>query len=399
MRYRIYEEFFKDVEKKLKRVGKKCERCGNPFTFEIVGTEIKEITDEETMQTSYYKFIIVEVEGTAKIDDYEFIAVLENHKHGNVIRRINNDIEIPNRFKTTDNICEHCNSKRRRNELYIIRNTKTNEFKQVGSNCLMLYTNGLNAEYITGYIDGITELEEFDGFIGGGGKIYYSVEDVIKYSIGMIDKMGYFNSNSNCPTKYLVSCMLDYKYGIEEANKLLKRHRFNVELNKEDFTKEDTEDKTNKIIEYYLGLENNSDFINNVQVILKEKYVEPQNLGFICYIPQGYYKHIKNEIQRAEQKLVNEKSEYFGELGKRYKAEKVCEAEYVTWYETMYGITNIYKFILENGNILVWKTSNCYSDEELNKCEEITFTVKDHKEYKGTKQTEVTRCKLNIKEN
>ena len=398
MQYRIYEDFFKDVEKTLNRIGKKCAKHGNPFTFEVVGTEIQEIEDEKTMKTNYYKFIIVEVEGTAKVDDYEFVAVLENHNHGNIIRKINNDIEIPNRFKFTDNICEHCNSKRRRNELYIIRNIKTGEFKQVGSNCLMLYTNGLNAEYIASYINGITELEEFDGFIGGGERVYYSVEDVIRYSIGAIDKIGYFNANSSFPTKSLVSCIMSSMCGIEEVNKILNRNHFNVEFNKKDFTKEDIEDKIDKVIEYYLSLENNNDFINNVQVILKEKYVEPHNLGFICYLPQGYYKHIKNEIQRAEQNLINKKSEYFGEIGKRYKAEKVYEAECITWYETMYGIINIYKFVLENGNILIWKTSNCYCDDELKNCEEITFTIKDHKEYKGTKQTEVTRCKLNIKE-
>jgi hypothetical protein len=153
MQYNIYEDYFVDIEKKLKRIGKKCEKHGNPFVFNVVGTEIKEVVDKETKEKRYYKFIVVEVEGTAKINDYECVAVLENHEFGNVIRRINTEIEIPERFLNTDNYCEHCNSKRPRKELYIIHNVKTDEFKQVGSSCLMLYTNGLNAEYVASYIN------------------------------------------------------------------------------------------------------------------------------------------------------------------------------------------------------------------------------------------------------
>ena len=35
-----------------------------------------------------------------------------------------------------------------------------------------------------------------------------------------------------------------------------------------------------------------------------------------------------------------------------------------------------------------------YSEEEMLNISKIDFTVKGHKEYKGTKQTDVTRCKF-----
>ena len=76
MLYAIYEGFFADVEKKLNRIAKKCAKYGNEFTFDIVGKEIREIKDEDDF-TVNYKFILVEVEGTAKIDDWECVAVLD----------------------------------------------------------------------------------------------------------------------------------------------------------------------------------------------------------------------------------------------------------------------------------------------------------------------------------
>ena len=337
MQYYIYEDYFVDIEKKLKRIGKKCEKHGNPFVFNVVGTEIKEVIDEETKEKRHYKFIVIEVEGTAKIHDYECVAVLENHEFGNVIRRINTEIEIPERFLSTENFCEHCNSKRPRKELYIIHNVKTDEFKQVGSSCLMLYTNGLNAEYVASYINGITELEEFDGYVGGGAKYYIPVNEVIEYATEIINKIGYFNSNSNLPTKYLVGEMLSgigsFGDKVEKVNEMLAEHKFEISFNKADFHKDDTEETAEKIIEYYLGLENDSEFINNVQVILKDGYVEWHNLGFLCYLPEGYFKYIQKEIEKAKRIEVDEKSNHFGEVGKRYKDINVYRMEMLTCFD------------------------------------------------------------------
>lgn len=397
MKYKIYEEFFEKVEKKLNRIEKKCARYGNPFTFEIVGEEIEEVENEEGHK-NYYKFIVVDVEGTARISDYECVAVLEIHNCGNVVRRINNEIDIPVRFLHTENICEHCNSKRRRNELYIIHNVVTNEFKQVGSDCLNLYTHGLNAEYVASYIDGITELEENDGCVGNGGKYYIPVKDVIGYSSEIVDKMGYFNSNSDLSTKRLLIEILlhgSMQNKIANMNKMLRDCKFyNVDFDTTDFNKKETYDKVEDIIEYYLGLKADSEFIHNVQVLLKDEYVEWQNIGFLCYLPEGYNKYIQKEIKRAEQKIINEKSEYFGEVGKRYKNMDVSEIRILTGWDTQFGFTYLYKIVLDKGNVLTWKSTNWYSEEDLLKVRKIDFTVKEHTEYKETKQTNVTRCKL-----
>jgi len=398
MQYRIYEDFFADVEKKLNRIGKKCKKHGNPFTFKVVGEEIKEVKDEDGYK-HFYKFIVVEVEGTAKIDDYECVAVLEIHNTGNVIRRINTEIDIPTRFLYTENICEHCNSKRQRNELYIIRNVKTNEFKQVGSSCLNLYTHGLNAEYVASFIDGITELEEYDGNVCGGGKFYFPVDYVIGYATEIIDKMGYFNCNSDLPTKTLLNEMIDgnqkMSKRIEFVNETLKANKFfAVEFDESDFHKKDTEDRVKKIIQYYLNLEADNEFMHNVHVLLNDGFVAWQNIGFLCYLPEGYNKYIQKEIKKEEQKKVDEKSEYFGEVGKRYKNLNVYDIRILSGWETQFGYTYLYRIILEGGNILTWKSSNWYSEDELREMKTIDFSIKNHIEYKGTKQTEVTRCKL-----
>lgn len=399
MQYKIYEGFFEEVNKKLNRIVKKCEKHGNPFTFKIVGSEIEKRIDEDTQCTNYYKFIIIEVEGTAKIDNWECVLVLEIHKDGNVIRRINTEINIPERFKTSENICEHCNSKRHRKNLYVIHNTETEEWKQVGGDCLKLYTGGLSLEYVAAWLDGITELEENDGFIGGSIKYYYPVEEVIGAATEVINKLGYYNRESNLPTKDLVSILMQQKDTISKVydlNRELSIAKLNIEFDKSDFYRKETDDTVKAIIKYYKSLEADTEFIHNIQIMLNEGYVEAKNFGFLSYLPEGYNKYLKLESERAkrEKERAKEKSEYFGEVGKRYKDKRIQSVNHLTSWENQWGTTHIYKIIIEDGSVLTWKSSNGLYLEHNEKFDKITFTVKAHTEYKGQKQTEVTRCKV-----
>lgn len=88
-------------------------------------------------------------------------------------------------------------------------------------------------------------------------------------------------------------------------------------------------------------------------------------------------------------------SEYVGAIGERIAATVTLDAvhKYTTHF-TYYGETNyIYKFIDGNGNTLVWKTAT-FQDIEQGKTYDIKGTVKEHSEYKGDKQTTLTRCKI-----
>ena len=411
MTYAIYEELFPEVDKKLQRVAKKCIKHGNAFTYEIKGTEIRAIEDKETWvikdkqevhPVNYYKFILVEVEGTAKIDNWECIAVLEIHDMGNIIRRINTEIVIPERFKTSDNICEHCNSKRHRKNLYVIHNTDTDEWKQVGGDCLKLYTGGLNLEYVVAWLDGITELEENDGFIGGGSKCYYPVDEVLGAAVEVIEKLGYYNRESNLPTKDLVTILMrdtDLYQKIIDLNKELRLAKLDVYFERKDFYREETMNTVKLIIEYYTSLEADTEFIHNIQIMLNEGYVEIKNFGFLSYLPEGYNKYLKIEVKKAEKEKAraNEKSEYFGEIGKRYKDKAIQSINRLTSWETQWGTTHIYKIVIEDGSVLTWKSSTGLYLERNEEFDKITFTVKNHTEYKGQKQTEITRCKVTKK--
>lgn len=63
-------------------------------------------------------------------------------------------------------------------------------------------------------------------------------------------------------------------------------------------------------------------------------------------------------------------------------------------YDTMYGTTFVYTFEDTQGHQLVWKTGT-YLDQDMGSQVSLKGTIKAHNEYKGIKQTELTRCKVN----
>lgn len=68
---------------------------------------------------------------------------------------------------------------------------------------------------------------------------------------------------------------------------------------------------------------------------------------------------------------------------------KARQARCVTSYETQYGTKRIYKIIGEDGNIYIWKTGKIITESHDII---VTGTIKDHGEFRGVKQTELTRC-------
>ena len=99
------------------------------------------------------------------------------------------------------------------------------------------------------------------------------------------------------------------------------------------------------------------------------------------------------DAKRAELAPKTE-SEYIGKVGEKIEVEAVFEKKFT--YETnytYYGETNYILKFKANGNTVVWKTSS-WQDLEEGKTYKVKGTVKEHSEYRGDKQTVLTRCKI-----
>lgn len=99
----------------------------------------------------------------------------------------------------------------------------------------------------------------------------------------------------------------------------------------------------------------------------------------------------KIEAAKAELNKTTSNSEWVSEVGEKVELNVIFKR--VNWFETQFGESAIYSFEDENGNQIIWKTGT-YLDVEQGSKISIKGTVKEHSEYRGVKQTVLTRCKV-----
>lgn len=93
-------------------------------------------------------------------------------------------------------------------------------------------------------------------------------------------------------------------------------------------------------------------------------------------------------------KLNNIKaSEYVGEI--KDKVDVNVTLKFYANFDSQFGTQTLYSFVDDDHNIYVWKTSTWLDLEKETKVN-LKGTVKDHCEYRGDKQTVLTRCKVEV---
>lgn len=394
MRYSVWEGNMDKLMKKATRIQNKCRKYGCDFRFEEVGEEFKEIG--EAGNTYMARFVIIEAEGVAVINDWQYIGSLEHTQHGNIINRVV-EVEVPERYYTTAPICEHCKTNHIRKNTYIVMNTKTGEFKQVGKSCLRDFTGGMDIGFAASLAEFIETVEEAEKpMFGYHQEFYYNTREFLLFAVETIRVYGYAPTSEENSTISRIHDIIRHVTG--NYNKCdrysVKRHREIMEELETKGFKHDSDDNKATVeaaINWVLGQTTESNYIHNVQTVVKNDACKWKNSGILASLIPTYYKAIEREMKIAEQKAQEAKSEWQGEIGKRIKVT-IVEWRCVTSWETQWGVTGIYKMVDRAGNIYTWKTSNgIYSDaHEV----EITGTVKAHNEFRGAKQTELTRCKV-----
>lgn len=391
MKYAIAEANFETLTKRLARVENKCKKLGCSFSFKTVGEDFRNVRIEDgTYHTE--KFILVETEGIARVNDWEFVATLEHKATGNIVRVFNTTVELPVRFYTAGPKCEHCNSDRYRKDTYVIHNTMTDEFKQVGRSCLRDFTDrALSAEAIANFMQYFEALEESNWVGSSRGERYEKTLYALTIGKEIINKTGFVSRRAVeehttaavCTTASEVS---GYLIDAKEREKLTRKYDINPDS-------KESKDFAEKALEWVRSTEATFGYLWNVKLAVSGEYLALRDLGLAISLLAAYFKAMETEkerLAREARKAAQPKSEWLDRpVGFRFTTP-VDGAEYVTCYETEFGITRIYKFFIGN-NVLVWKTGTIIKTESV---KTLTATIKEFNEYKGEKQTIVTRCKV-----
>lgn len=422
--YAIYEGHMPDLMKKITRIQNKCRKYGCEFHFAEIGEEFREVEDPTTLHpltgkpvTRTCRFVLVEAEGTAIINDWQFIASVEHTEKGNIFAKAMTAVEIPERYRTLNPTCEHCNSNRTRTYTFIVMNTVTGEFKMVGKSCLKDFTNGLSASAAAWFASLSAIFEEAEEEpIGSFGfrETYYDTFEVLCYAAETIRKFGYIKADymkadcymqsydlANKSTKSRTLDFLLVGHGhtrgmLEKEINKIKRDMENVKFNHEST---EVKEMAAAALSWIKDQKAANDYIHNLKVICDLPNTTMDHLGMLVSLFPTYNRELDIQAKKAaaEAKAKQEAmiSKHIGKPGERITIS-VQSVKCLSSWESTYGYypttTYLYKIVDTEGNVFTWKTSN--SIDEDNIPQTMVGTVKEHTEFRGVKQTVLTRCKL-----
>jgi hypothetical protein len=377
-KYLIPTSEIENLTKKINSIKNK----GADIVFEVGNEVVREYTPAHGPKMGI-KCLEVEIEGEYKINDWTFVGTIEHGSSGNIIRSFDTSLErkIPSKYRTIGQECEHCHKIRDRKDTYLVYNDKTNEFKQVGKTCLMNYTNGLNAEFCARLVDVFAyifklehpEEEKFNdelmsAFIRGQNANRYIETESIKPII-----FGYVKKNGYIP-----------KETISELIKII----FGAVANS---TKEASTEEISKMNEWAKNIDaSKGGYMWNAKVAWTKEYSEYRDIALLASFVNVYLKDI------ADRAANN--NEYVGNIGdkititdiKNIKSLYVKDNSRYSYYAES---STVWQIIDGDGHTYIWTTSSNLSDD-TRVAKEIVATVKEHKDYKGTKQTVITRGKV-----
>jgi len=434
MEFTIPIEGISYVEKEIEKLNKKAAKL-NLKPMKLIQVGIKEdkirIKPHDTwnykdVKDGYVeipiKLVTLRIEGDPpKLPGYKLISRLD-WKAGNPLIAEVPGQKTPIKYRTVKAECDHCKKKANRNDTFILQNIQNDEYTQVGRNCLADFlghndkardvVNSMSffktvrdwMEALKGVFSGFLEDDdESMGMRGEKRRPAWYMATFLPLVIMLASKDG-FRSAAYAREKNVNSTADDATYIIDLAkNPYARRDEREGAIEALDNVSDKHRDLAkrmlDKVIETYeKNPDSASTYLFNLYGIAKkgmDQIVVDKTKGFAASIYQFYMRELEREDKLKERENPKEKpknSEYVGEVGKRMDLKlKISRPSY--GFDSMYGYMSIMFLADENGNQFTWKTATPIEGEPGDWFD-VKATVKNHEEYKGTKQTVLTRVKV-----
>lgn len=336
----------------------------------------------------------VEIVGeTPKLSGWAFVAKLDHTEAGNMLRAVPGET-LPEWARTVESKCDHCGVNRARNATFVVRHDD-GRLAQVGSSCLSDFLGHEDphaiaklAELLHAFDRAIVGLGDEEESFGGGWKpAVFTLREFLISTAVMIRVDGWKSRGSarefgGYSTSDAALTYLDpfSKSDREWARKI-------GEPTDADVAAADAALAwaTAEFVESGRSL---SDFEHNVAVVVKLGRVERKTAGIAAAILPCHARALDKLATR--EKTENVPSEYVGTPGERVELPVEIVAQIPV--ESDFGFSLLVKMTDESGNVLSTFYSGSKPVPPVGAKSTLRATVKRHEEYRGTKQTNVSRA-------
>ena len=407
---------------KLQKIFAKYQKKGANLTLDIGDEVIEDGTlwvDDPVNHTSHSFPIKVTcrevfVDGSYIINGWSFVGTIEFTENGNIIRLANSSFEgkIPVKYLHTPKICEHCGKIRNRKDTYLIYNEDSGEFKQVGSTCLLEYTEGLDANMCADMMSCLVKVSSLacydcdaSSFLGNGfdtTSYGFARAKVLPFVIAYVNAYGYHRMFNGEGTAHDV--WVGFNGIFTKETEYLQKRVESLTLA--------SEEEVNAIDEFAKAHMNDDfGYMRNASLSWLKSSIEYRDFGLVASFVTTYNKEMKKE-ELKKAKLEDKNNEWVGNVGDKINVKvATMRLLYSSSYEVAWHTyANSYTYEIKDfdGHTFILKSSKPIDREwvefdyeteytgwkELAQPKEIVATIKEHSTFNFVKQTVLTRAKV-----
>ena len=419
--YTIPESRFEELKKRLEKWNSRAEKLREkklelefePLTFDVVGDKMvpefypnpypnaPELAGKPTGLVK--KFVEVQVSGKPPVvAGYRFLARLQHTEAGNIVSRApgcpsEHDLSLE-KYREASNDCEHCGWNRKRKDTFVLEETKTGTLKQIGRTCLGDYLRTGDAAEAVRIFNllheiGASHVTNPVGYAGGEA-VYVSTKRFIASALSAIRSYGWHPSKTDDATVSSTwFIMRPPPIGGYETWQNLQP------------TEED-EEKAEKILIWARSLSDDkskvSDYLWNLRVACSFNFLVEKTSAIVASAPVAYNRAMERKARELAEKsaAATEAAEkatsgFYGDIGQRYTLTLTVMA--ISEFKNTGGfgpeVKQVLKFKDGDNNVFTWFPSK-YVSAEIGDVYQVKATVKKHDEWRGRKQTLLTRCML-----
>lgn len=353
----------------LAKLAKKASDLNKSLSWNFGESYSKSITIRPENSVEYKAMVevvdITIVSDILKIDGYTLLAYITVVADEENVVVPFNGAEVNPAWYSKSITCDHCGTNRARKYGYILKDSDGKEV-MVGKGCLQQFTGIDPAQVALSFeINKALDVASFRGsltekqFAGNGS---FPIREGLAFAVA-IAKNGYRKADESNSNKAQVIEMFEYSK-TPSAEALAK---------------------ADSIIEWCIANDLTDNFISNLAIMARKGMFEKKMAGMIAYAPI-LFDRCK---QREEEAKTVCNSQYIGSVGEKIAID--VTAKLLSVFDNVYGgNTFLYNFLDDAGNVFVWFGSKNLEQEKGT----IKATIKAHQDYKGVKQTVVTRAKF-----
>jgi len=321
---------------------------------------------------------------TLSHDGWTFVGTMTWDEEAGLVTRVAPGATLRQRPEARQ--CDVCKAARDRRDTYVVQ--KGDEEIQVGSNCLQQFMGIRPAGlWMLGFEP---EVNEGDGDEGGGGSTGESRLDsaqLLALGLAVVKAQGWVpRSRADERTPATADTVAFVLRGIPRTD---DDRRFIEQMRAE---AQGLHEEGQAVLDVARTIEGDNEYVTNLRAAATPDSVTMRNMPLLLSAISVKQRQEEQTARRKAEEQSAQQSDHVGKVKDKI-TDMPATVLGVRYIDGAYGTTTLLTFADGNGNIFKWFASGTKDDLAVGDEVSLSGTIKGHGEYRGVKETTLTRCK------